>query len=179
MATAVRRERTYASYGNVAYDPAYLPRREGTPGAEERPVIRQRERVKSRAKVAVRPAGYVAPTAVLGFCAVAVVAVMIIMSMAQIAVTSSQVVDLKGQSADLAEEHSKLLSEYELAFDLKTVEEIATTEGGMIQPVPGQEITMDISEPDSAQVYSQDGDPLGGLWTGLTETVDNIVAFFR
>lgn len=177
MAAEVKRRSTYASYGNVAYDPAYAPERETE--TEARPLIRQRERVRSRARVMVRPAGYVSPTAVIGFVAVAVMAVMILMSYVRLTAAGDNVVRLRKESATLAEEHSKLLSEYELAYDLKTVEEVATTQVGMIKPQPGQEITMDLSEPDSAEVYRQEEGIFSRLWNGVADVANNIVAFFR
>lgn len=177
MATEVKRRTSYASYGNVAYDPAYLPEREV--GAEERPLIRQRERVRSRARVMVRPAGYVSPTAVIGFLAVAAMAVMLLMSYVRLTAAGSEVVQLRKESAALAEEHSKLLSEYELAFDLKTVEEVATTQMGMTKPQPGQEIVTDLSEPDSAQVYQKEAGFFAKIWNSVADAANNIVAFFR
>lgn len=177
MAAEVKRRTSYASYGNVAYDPAYLPDRETE--AEERPLIRQRERVRSRARVMVRPAGYVSPTAVIGFLAVAAMAVMLLMSYVRLTASSDEVVRLRKESAALSEEHSKLLSEYELAFDLKTVEEVATTQVGMIKPLPGQEITMDISEPDSAKVYQKEDGLFTRVWNAVADAANNIVAFFR
>lgn len=177
MAAEVKRRTSYASYGNVAYDPAYAPERETE--TEARPLIRQRERVRSRARVMVRPAGYVSPTAVIGFLAVAVVAVMILMSYVRLTAAGNEVVQLRKESSALSEEHSKLLSEYELAFDLKTVEEVATTQVGMTKPQPGQEITMDISEPDSAKVYQKEEGVFSKLWNSVADAANNIVAFFR
>ena len=82
MATEAIKRHSYRSYGSVAYDPAYAPEREGEGRVE--PLIRPRERVVGRERVRVRAAGYVAPTAVLGFLAVAALAVMILMSYVQL-----------------------------------------------------------------------------------------------
>lgn len=177
MATAqVKRAEAYRTYGNVAYDPAYAPRRQG----RAEPLVRPRERVSARERVRVRPAGYVAPTAVLGFALVAVMAVLLLVNYAQITQTSNEIVRLRREAETLSEEHAKLTAEYELAFDLKSVEEQVTASGAMVQPQAGQIITLNILEPDSAQLYDRgDKDLAGELWSGVRETVDNLVSFFR
>ncbi len=177
MATArAKRTDRYRVYGNVAYDPAYAPRRE----ERREPLVRPRERVAARERVRVRPAGYVAPTAVLGFALVAVLAVLLLVNYAQLAKTSNEIVKLRQEETTLAEEHAKLTAQYELAFDLKSVEEQVTASGAMVQPQPGQIVTLNIQEPDSAQFYASQGEsPLQTLWSGVKETVGNLVAFFQ
>ncbi len=178
MATAVKRRTSYTTYGNLAYDPAYAPQRERE--GRTAPLVRPRERVAGKAHARVRPAGYVAPTAVIGFALVAAMAFLILFSYVEITQTSNEVVRLRREAATLADEHNKLMAQYELAFDLKTVEETVTAAGGMIQPQEGQVVTLDLSEPDSAQFYEEDGlETLGGLWEDFQGAVENVVAFFR
>lgn len=177
MATAqVKRARGYGAYGNVAVDPAYLPqRRERT-----EPLVRPRERVVARQRVRVRPAGYVAPVAVIGFALVAVMAVLLLVNYAQLTQTSNEIVRLRQESADLSEEHAKLTAQYELAFDLKSVEEQVTASGAMVQPQAGQIVTLNIQEPDSAQFYGHQKRGLAEeLWGGIKETAGNLASFFR
>ena len=170
MATEAIKRHSYRSYGSVAYDPAYAPEREGEGRVE--PLIRPRERVVGRERVRVRAAGYVAPTAVLGFLAVAALAVMILMSYVQLTDSANQIVRLRREAETLADQHADLMTQYELAFDLKTVEEQVTASGQMV--------TLDLSEPDSARLYeTPEGNALGELWESLTEAVENIGAFFR
>lgn len=176
MATAQVKRTNYRTYGNVAYDPAYAPQRQG----RTEPLVRPRERVSARERVRVRPAGYVAPVAVIGFALVAVMAVLLLTNYAQLTQTSNEIVRLRREAATLSEEHAKLTAEYELAFDLKSVEEQVTASGAMVQPQAGQIITLNISEPDSAQFYGgQDKSLAGELWGGVKETVGNLVSFFR
>ncbi len=177
MATArAKAAEDYRVYGNVAYDPAYAPRRE----ERREPLVRPRERVVGRERARVRPAGYVSPVAVIGFALVAVLAVLLLTNYAQLTQTSNEIVRLRREASALSEEHAKLTAQYELAFDLKSVEEQVTASGAMVQPQPGQIITLNILEPDSAQFYADQGsDPLQELWSGVRETVDNLVAFFR
>lgn len=178
MATAATKRRDYRVYGNVAYDPAYAPEREGEGRVE--PLIRPRERVVGRERVRVRAAGYVAPTAVIGFLAVAALAVLILMSYVQLTDSANQIVRLRREADALATEHTDLMTQYELAFDLKTVEEQMTATGKMVQPGAGQIVSLDLSEPDSAKLYDEPkANPLGELWGSFTEAVANIGAFFR
>lgn len=178
MATAVRGKHRYATYGNVAYDTAYAPQIEREGRAE--PLVRPRERVVGRQRVKVRQAGYVAPVSVLGFALVAVMAVLVLMSYVQAAQRSNEIVHLRREASTLSEEHAKLMAEYELAFDLKSVEEQVTANGSMVHPQPGQVVTLDLSEPDSAKVFQrEDQNLLRQLWEGLAGAVENTVAFFR
>lgn len=179
MATAVKRKTNYRTYGNVAYDPSY-DAIDVTAGRTE-PLVRPRERVAGRTRVRVRPAGYAAPAAVLGFALVGLLAVLLIGSYVQVTVASDHVVHLRKESAQLTQEYSQLLSDYELAFDLKTVEETVTASGAMVQPQPGQLIDLDMAEPDSAQVYEPDkgADTAKGIWDSFAQAMENILAFFH
>lgn len=177
MAAGTRRANPYMSYGSVAYDPAYDPetgRREA-----EAPRIRTRERVAAREHARVRPAGYVAPTAVIGFALVAVMAVFLLVCYAQITQASDQIVHLRQEGETLAEENTKLRTQYELCFDLKTVEEQVAASGTMVQPQSDQIITLNITESDSAKFYTDQDSGQNSLWSDVGETVDNLVEFFR
>lgn len=176
MATALKRKSVYSSYGNAALEPEFSPDYQS--GTCTEPLVRPRERVAGRTKVKVRQAGYVSPTAVIGFALVAVMAVALLVSYVQITVASDRVVKLQNQISTLSDEHAKLLTEYELAYDLKTVEEQVMASGTMMKPVAGQEITLDLSEPDSAQLYESEP-VLSRLWGSLAEAAENIAAFFR
>lgn len=178
MATAAKRRRAYTTYGNVAYDPAYAPEIEREGRSE--PLVRTRERVAAREHVRVRQAGYVAPVAVIGFAMVAVMAVLLLTQYVQITQTSNEIVRLRRESDTLAAENAKLMAEYELAFDLKSVEEHVAASGMMVQPQAGQIITLNVVEPDSAQIYTNQAENIPAeLWGSFTEALGNIVAFFR
>ncbi len=178
MAASVRRADPYLrTYGSVAYDPAYAP---GTrERVEDQPRIRTRERHAAREHARVRAAGYVAPTAVIGFVLVAVMTVFLLSAYAQKAQVSDQIVHLRREGETLSEENAKLRTSYELCFDLKTVEEQVAASGLMVQPQPGQIVTLNLSEPDSAKFYATPADPDGGIWNEVGQTVDNLVEFFR
>lgn len=178
MTASARRSDPYMrTYGNVAYDPAYLPDTDSR--TQALPRIRTRERVVAREHARIRPAGYVAPTAVIGFALVAVMAVLLLVGYAQVTQVSDQIVHLRQEEETLAAENAKLRTEYELCFDLKSVEEQVAASGLMVQPQPGQIITLNISEPDSAKFYATQDDGAGSLWGEVGQTVDNLVEFFR
>lgn len=179
MATAARRRTGYMTYGNAAYDPAY-DEIDVTAGREE-PLVRPRERVAGRTRVRVRKPGYVAPLAVAGSLLVGLLAVLFVWSCVQLAVTSDHITDIRQEITQLTQENHQLAADYSLAYDIKTVEEVATTTGGMVQPQPGQLIDLNMAEPDSAQVYDPDKglDTAKGIWESFAQAVENIIAFFR
>ena len=162
MAEAARKIR-YSSYGNVAYDPAYDAGAVRAPrdGRVVQPRVLPRERAVARPKVNLRPAGQVSLFAVAGFLAVAVFAAMVLMSYVQLNVLSDQVVDMRAQYADLKGEEARLLAQYELAFDLKSIEAAVTADGRMVKPQSSQIHYMDLSGSDSVVVYEQETGALG------------------
>ena len=162
MAEAARKIR-YSSYGNVAYDPAYDAGAVRAPrdGRVVQPRVLPRERAVARPKVNLRPAGQVSLFAVAGFLAVAVFAAMVLMSYVQLNVLSDQVVDMRAQYADLKDEEARLLAQYELAFDLKSIETAVTADGRMVKPQSSQIHYMDLSGSDSVVVYEQETGALG------------------
>lgn len=177
MATAAKeRKYSYRTYGNVAYEPAYRPQREREQQPEERPLIRTRERVRARPRVAVRPAGQVSLFAVVGFLAVGLFAVLLLMSYARLDVIGDEVVDLRGEISELKEENTKLQTEYEMAYDLKTIEESMTASGAMTQPQAGQTVVLDLSEPDSVEIF--DSKPSTGAAATLAEVLRGVLEYF-
>lgn len=163
MAEAARKIR-YSSYGSVAYDPAYDAGSVRVPrgGEVTQPRVLPRERAVARPKVSLRPAGQVSLFAVAGFLTVAVFAAMVLLSYVQLTVLSDQVVDLRGQYIQLKDEEARLLAQYELAFDLKSIEAAVTSEGRMVKPQSSQIYYMDLSGSDSVVVYEEE-DTAGAL----------------
>ena len=154
MAEAARKIR-YSSYGNVAYNPAYEGNVVHAPSEEplSRPHVLPRERTLTRPKVQVRPAGQVSVFAVAGFLAVAVLAVMVLMSYVRLTALSDEVVSLRGEYNTLKNEEARLLTQYELAYDLKSIESAVTANGRMVKPQSSQVFYMDLSGSDSVVVY--------------------------
>lgn len=187
-AAATRRKPGYAqprgTYGNLAYaQPAARPAERG--GAEilrPRPKTRPRERAITRPKVQVREAGQVSIFAVVGFLAVAVFAVLLMLSTVQLTVVNDEVVALKGQLSALHTEQAKLMTQYELSYDLSAIEQKVTANGSMVKPQAGQLYTLDLSEEDSVVHYEKESaaaETAGSLLDTVRDLLDGGLSYFR
>ncbi len=163
MANAQRRSRRfeYEVRGNVAYDPAWEGGAIAAPAPEQqeilqpRPHVSPRERILARPRVQVRPAGAVAPFAVVGFLAVGVLAVLLLMSCVRLAVVNAESAQLRSELTQLEKQESELQAQYELAYDLRAIEQMLTADGTMVKPSANQMVVLDLSEPDNVVVYDQ------------------------
>ena len=181
-ASEARRRNRYpggrATYGNLAYaEPAARPlERDGREALRPRPKTRPRERAVARPKVRVREAGAVSPFAVVGFLAVAVFAVLLMFSTVQVTMLGDQIVALEGDLSDLQAEEKQLRAQYELAYDMNTVEEKAKA-AGMVKPQASQIYTLDLSEEDSVVHYEEDqeSDSFLDAVTGILEEGTRLV----
>lgn len=193
MATAVaaRKKTRYASsratYGNVAYDLDYAqtaarPLYGGEEVLQPRPLVRPREQTVARPKIRTREAGRVSPFAVVGFLAVGVFAVLVLMSYIQITVLSDDIAGLKTELTALQSQETKLRVQYEQAFDLASIETRVTSDGTMVKPQSGQILYLDLSEPDSVVLFNDREEPLAGVegaLSGIREVFENVVEYFR
>ena len=178
---------TYNTSCSLAYAPAYdgsavrVPRRHEevyhpSPRPRQRPQVRKRALVRTQAQV--RQAGQVAPFAVVGFLAVAVFAVMLIMSYAQLAVANDQMVSLRSQLSDLQTENATLTAQYEKVFDMDKLQAAVGSE--MVRPTNDQVVYIDLSEPDSVTVYGEErSDGILGALKGAGQVLGSIVEYFR
>lgn len=190
MATAAARRRRYnaprATYGSVAYDLDYAdtaarPLRGGEQ-TRTRPLVRPRERAAVRPKARVREAGAVSPFAVVGFLAVGVFAVLVLMSSIQLTTLSDDIASLKSDLSELEEQEAYLRTQYELAFDLGAIEGAVTADGSMVKPQAGQILYLDLSEPDSVVLFHEEETPVQGVSgaiQGIEEILGNVVEYFR
>lgn len=179
MASAAKR-RPYDPYRNIsyAYDGSAARVLEREEVLQPRPQVRPRHQTVARPKVKTREAGHVSLFAVSGFAAVAVLAVLILMSYVQLDTISGEVVSLSGEMTRLQSEEASLRARYELAYDLGAIESAVTADGSMGRPQSTQMIYVDLTEPDSVVVYDQ-GEPVtGGFLEGVREIVENVLAYF-
>lgn len=167
----------YRTYGSVAYqpeveqEPAQTPsRRDRIHGntvrrrsPEYRPRITPRKRPVTRPEVQVRAQSAVAPFAVVGIFSVLVCTLLLVMSMAQLAVANNEIVDLREDLADLQEEGQTLQAKYELVFDLDAIEKMFLSNGTMVRAGAGQTVYLDLSEPDSVVYYDGAGEGLSAM----------------
>ena len=186
MATRRRFTTRYDSYGSVAYAPVYEGNTVRAPRREEEyqpsPQPRRREqpnrRAVERTQVEVRPAGAVAPFAVIGFLAVAIFAALLLISHAQSTVLNAEVVELRSQLTTLQAENAKLSAKYEQVFDMEKIQ--AAVGDTMVRPTGSQAVYLDLSEPDCVIVYDslKDNRLLDAL-TGAVGTLGEVIEYFR
>jgi len=188
MANYRRRNTTeYRTYGSVAYAPAYdgsavrAPRREEELRRAPAPYPKRQQQIRKRerARAEVRQAGAVAPFAVVGFLAVALFAVMLITSYAQLTVANDEMVSLRRQLSDLKTENTTLSAQYEKVFDLATIQ--AAVGDTMIRPSSDQVVYIDLSAPDTVTVYqgSSAVSGLEDLLKGIGDLFGGIIEYFR
>lgn len=171
MAAERRTTSRYRTYGSVAYQPEFeqnaVRRSAQRPRHEEervrRPRVQPRTQTVTRPSVEVRQQSAVAPFAIVGFIAVALCALLLVMTSAQIAMVNDQTVDLRSQLSDLQDEEKVLLAQYELAFDLAAIEKQLTADGSMVKAGSGQTVYLDLSEGDNVVYYEAAEDGLSGL----------------
>lgn len=174
----------YSTYGNVAYAPAYSgsaarqPRREEELRRAPEPRRWSPIRRKERARVQVRQPGAVAPFAVAGFLAVAVFALMLITSYAQLTVANDEMASLRRDLDQLKSENITLTAQYEKVFDLDTLQE--TVGDTMSRPTGDQVVYIDLSAPDTVTVYQEGGSSgLRSILNGVSEVFGDIIEYFR
>lgn len=188
MATATARRRTEyrrprGTYGNLAYAEAMPELERG--GAEVlRPQpkvrVRERERAAVRPKVQVREAGRVSIFAVVGFLAVGAFAALLLMSYVQLTIASDSVVSLKKDLSNLQTEQTKLLAQYELAYDLSSIEQRVTADGSMVKPQSGQIYTLNLMEGDSVVRFDPEAAATpAGMVDRAGTFIDSVMAYFR
>lgn len=187
MANYRRRNTTaYSTYGSVAYAPAYEGNTARAPRREEelrrapapRPERREQVRRHERARVEVRPAGAVAPFAVVGFLAVAVFAVMLITSYARLTMVNDEMMDLRSQLSELQSENVTLSAQYEKVFDLDTIQEAVGDT--MVRPTRDQVVYIDLSAPDTVTVFREESvSGLRSILDGVGKVFGGIVEYFR
>ena len=169
----------YGSYsslydGNAVRAPQQ-PRRAPAPVPQPKRQIRRHE----RARVEVRQAGQVAPFAVIGFLAVAILAALLVTSYAQLTVANDEMVSLRRELSVLKEENVTLTAQYEKIFDLDTIQEAVGDT--MVRPTGEQLVYIDLSAPDAVTVYQgRAGIPgVQGLLDGVKDIFGNVIEYFR
>ncbi|MBQ2926634.1 MAG: hypothetical protein IJE03_07385 [Ruminiclostridium sp.] len=95
----------------------------------------------------------------LAFSALATILVMaamlvlVLASSAQLVVVNDELVGLRSELQTLQEEETKLMAQYELAYDLQEIEKQMTESGQMNKVQAWQTYTLELSEPDSVEYF--------------------------
>jgi hypothetical protein len=141
---------------NLAYDYAAIERQNARRWEVETPRPQPQIRTIKRPKVMVRPAERVSVMGVLGFACVGVLLSLVLFSYVRLTALSDAVVALQSELSTLQTENVTLTAAYERTFDLETVEAAAEA-AGMSKPSPSQIYYLDMTAPDSASVYTNEG----------------------
>lgn len=171
-----------ATYGNLAYD----LRRATQPDYEyeEEPVRIPERAAEKKVRVAARPEKRVeskiriAPTAVVGFMAAALMLVMVLMGYIQLTKVSAEASSLQKQIVDLKNTEAKLKIQYESTFDLNKIESYAVSRLGMVPATNSQVYYINGNTPDKAEVISG-GRNGGGIIKNVTTFLSHVVEYFK
>ena len=177
------RQNERAVEGSLARDLDWAVRERELRHAGEAPrhqeQVRQQPKVHAAPKVLVRERQQVSLFSLLGFAAVAGLAVLVLMSYIQLTALASDTVALKKQLSTLETEHATLTAQYEQMFDLTTVREAAEA-AGMTKPSTSQICYLDMAGGDSAIVYQQEEPSvLSSVLTSLNHGVYAVVEYFK
>ena len=172
-----------AVYGDLAYDldrevREHTLRHAGEARRQPREESMARPQVRRVSQVQVRQKQKLSVFSLLGFGAVAALAVLVLMSYIQLTELSSQVVELKSQLSTLQTENVTLTAQYERMYDLETVKAAAEA-AGMGKPSNSQIYYIDLSDGDNAVVYQkEEPDVLSRLLTSLNHGIYTVVEYF-
>lgn len=165
MANQARRKQTrhyyqnnpYRVNGSAAYQLGYdgSAARVRQPRPEPRPQVRPRRQPAPRPQVQVRPVGAVSLLAVVGFAAVAVFAVLLLIANARLMVLNDETVSLRAQLSTLQAEEATLLAQRDRAYDLDAIKARLTASGAMVQPQPSQITYLNADQPDSVVKFQK------------------------
>jgi hypothetical protein len=169
----------YKTHGNAAYrmTPDGTAAIEPTRTVDRSALVKERRRARdsarrqAMAKYRVRQQQAVAPLAIVGFLAVAVMAVFVLRYYVQLNALNKQVVQVSSQLTTLQEQEKTLTATYEQMIDLQEIEDRMVNSGAMVKPDSTQIIYLELAEPDSATVYQETEGPFAGLWKRLSGMV--------
>lgn len=177
-----RRTRKYDTYGSLAYQSDYQrgtaapARRAQEPERERRPRVQPRVQTAARPQVEVRAQGAVAPFAILGFVAVALCALLLVMTSAQMAMTNNEIVGLDNTISQLQREEKILMAEYQLAYDMNAIENELISSGQMVKASAGETVFLDMSEGDKVVYYEAARQGISGLVRQVEEFLTGLMS---
>ena len=131
----------------------------------------QQSEVVPQPKKAVQTSYGLSAFAIVGYLAVAVVMILVLMTYVQYTAAAAQAVEYRQRIETLSEEQRKLTIMYEQTFDLNEIEVYARTVLGMDYPKEAQLGVVSLNATDKAVVYAQDSG--GGVFlTGLAAILE-------
>ena len=162
-------------YGSLAYDFSAAEVYEDLPleeaGSYAAPQKEERTAAEAKAEAMPRSVQSIAPFSILGFVCIAVMVVLMLMSYVRLISISEESVQLEQQISELELQRTRLLIDYESAFNLTEIEDYATGELGMQKPRADQIYYIDGSSPDRAEILDDSGNK-----TGVLRYFDDLIA---
>ncbi len=155
-----------------------LPRKEGeAPTLEPVEAVRPKEETTARrkrseeAKEKAKP--IVAPGLVVLGLVTVIVVIMTLMSYAQLVMVNDDVFQARSELKTLQTEETKLMAQYELAYDLQEIETQMLSSGEMIKIQSWQTYTLELAEPDTVEYYQSNklGEKIKTLASGLLDSL--------
>lgn len=172
---AANQRKTYqrvSATGNAAYRLNTQPEVVPVPRERLEQAPQRKPYSQSRPKVLLRPQQKVSVTAIAGFVVAAMLAVGVLTSYIQLAGIYADTVAAQTEMSDLEERNAKLKAEYETIFDAETLKQAAES-AGLQEATSGQEVYMELTEPDNAVVYQSDEQQ-----TGIKGCIQAVRSFF-
>lgn len=156
-----RRRNGHMSDGTAAYD---LRLRQETVETEQARLPEERPRRPRKVRVKARTV--ISPFAILGMITAGFFVILVIFSYVQLYEASSEAGRLKEELAAVEQNNQILRSQYEGKIDLAAIEDRAIHELGMVQPTASQNVYLNLSGLDRAEIVETEKT---GFFATLTE----------
>lgn len=129
-----------------------IPRRREREQVFAEPSVQTRERLQAREAARTVPRQHVSIFGVLGYFAVGVMLLLVVLSHMQLALVTHETVRLEGEVVTLQEESDRLRIAYETAFHEIDIERFAREELGMVDAGIGQVFYIGTTLRDTAEI---------------------------
>jgi hypothetical protein len=152
-----------------------LPLQTAEEETRQQPLVRPR-RIPLHRPHLHREALFVSPTAIVGFALIIIMILMVLMSHIKLDQVYTQQTALTTELTALQKDYEDLSSQYEQVFDMEAIKSTLTQNGSMVQLSPEQQTYMDLSRPDSTEIYEEESAEHA---FSLSNAFAQIVEYFR
>ena len=176
---AEKRRTTTTTYGSLAYDLDRIVRERQLEEAGTMPERRQEAPVQARPRTHTKVKARPSPLLLGGIAALCSLVLVLMLGYVQLTKVANHVGGIKSEISALTDEHVELLTQYEKAFDLATIKEVAE-KAGMSKPGAGQIEYIDLSGADSVVIYrAETSGVLQGIRSTAAAAADRVLEYFR
>ena len=145
---------------------------------ETRTDTRRRSRAKARAEARTQTQYGISMTAILGFVAVVVLLVTVLLAHISYTELADSVVTLQNQLEELNDAEKKLKIQYEEAFDINAIEQYAVGTLNMSKPSDEQIASSEAVSENKAEIITEDGQN-EGVFSQLAEFISSLMGYFK